>query len=256
MMVNQGLSMPQILILGGTTEASALAAAVAAAGLPATLSYAGRVANPRPQPVPTRTGGFGGTKGLVRYLTDNAITHLIDATHPFAAEMSAHAVEAATATGTPLIALQRQPWFQGPGDRWTNVPDIAGAVQALACPRQRVFLAIGRQHLAGFANQPQHHYLLRLVDPPEQPVPLPDTTIIIARGPFTKAGDIDLLQTHGIETIVAKNAGGTGADAKLSAARMLNLSVVMIGRPTLPDRQVVESIEEVMDWLHQTDRSV
>ena len=248
--------MPNILILGGTTEASALAQTIAAAGLTATLSYAGRVANPRAQPVPTRTGGFGGTQGLERYLTDHAITHLIDATHPFAAQMSAQAVEAATNTGTPLIALQRPPWFQGPGDRWTDVPDIAAAVEALAGPRKRVFLAIGRQHLASFAAQPQHDYLLRLVDPPEGPLPLPDTTIVVGRGPFTKSGDIALLQTHEIETIVAKNAGGAGADAKLSAARMLNLPVIMIARPALPERPVAETIDEVMHWLHHTDLGV
>ena len=242
--------------MGGTTEASLLATACASAGLPATLSYAGRVANPRQQPIPTRTGGFGGTEGLVRYLRDHAITHLIDATHPFAARMSHHAVDAALATGVPLIALQRPPWFQGPGDRWTQVADVAGAAKALAGPPRRVFLAIGRVHLATFASQPQHHYLLRLVDPPDGPLPLPNTTVVIARGPFTRHGDTDLLQTHDIDTVVAKNAGGSGADAKLSAARMLNLPVVLIDRPDLPDRLVTESIEAVIDWLHQTDLGV
>lgn len=248
--------MPNILILGGTTEASLLATACASAGLSATLSYAGRVARPRQQPVPTRTGGFGGTEGLVRYLSDHAITHLVDATHPFAARMSRHAVDAAKTTGTPLIALQRPEWHSGPGDRWTHVADVAGAVQALAGPPRRVFLAIGRVHLAEFASQPQHHYLLRLVDPPDGLLPLPNTTIVIARGPFTETGDLALLQTHGIETVVAKNAGGSGADAKLSAARMLKLPVVLIDRPDLPDRLVTASIEAVIDWLHQTDLGV
>jgi len=247
--------MPNILILGGTTEASLLAVAVARAGLAATLSYAGRVADPRPQPVPTRIGGFGGVDGLLRYLRDHRITHLIDATHPFAAQMSQHAVLAATQTGTPLIALQRPPWQTGRTDRWVSVPDIPAAVAALHGPPQNVFLAIGRQHLAPFAAQPQHHYILRLVDPPDA-LPLPRCTAVIARGPFAEADDIDLLKAYEIDTIIAKNAGGSGAEAKLIAARHLGLPVILIDRPALPERRVTDSIEGVMTWLHAAPRGV
>ena len=139
--------MTRILLLGGTTEANLMAKAIADAGLAGVYSYAGRTEAPMGQPIHMRMGGFGGVEGLRTYLVDQAITHVIDATHPFAAQMSTNAVAACTATGTPLIALERAPWVAGEGDRWTHVPDIAAAVAALAGPPQRVFLAIGRQHL-------------------------------------------------------------------------------------------------------------
>jgi precorrin-6A/cobalt-precorrin-6A reductase len=124
--------------------------------------------------------------------------------------------------------------------------------RCLAPPR-RVFLAIGRQHLEPFAAQPQHHYLLRLVDPPAMP-PLPHCTVIIARGPFDSAGDTALLRDHGIDTVIAKNAGGSGAVAKILAARALGLPVMMIDRPAIPQRAVVDAVEKAMDWLHHTAR--
>ena len=219
------------------------------AGLPAILSYAGRVAHPKVQPLPTRTGGFGGIAGLTEYLRGQSISHLVDATHPFAAQMSAHAMEAAAQAGVPLIALQRPAWQPDVGDRWTAVPDIESAARALAGKTMRVFLAIGRQHLAQFATQPQHHYLLRLVDPPQSTLPLPHVTTIIARGPFETAHDLHMLRTHQIDTIVAKNSGGFGAVAKIHAARMLRLPVIMIDRPRLPARQIAPSVHAVMDWI-------
>lgn len=240
---------PNLLILGGTSEASALAVLVAARGLPATLSLAGRVARPREQPVPVRVGGFGGVEGLSAYLREHGITHLMDATHPFAAQMSAHAVAACAAAGVPLVALTRPAWEPGPGDRWTRVPDIGGAVAALAGPPRRLMLAIGRMHLAAFAAQPQHVYLLRLVDPPETPLPMPRHHVVVDRGPFTEEGDRALMLEHGIDLVVAKNAGGSGARAKIDAARALRLPVVMIDRPVLPARAEVASPEAVLDWL-------
>jgi len=246
-----------LLILGGTTEASALARALADRGVRATLSYAGRVAAPRAQPVATRTGGFGGAEGLAAYLRVERISHLIDATHPFAARISANAVAAARIAGTPLVALVRPPWTPGPGDRWTSAPDVAAAAMALAGPPVRVFLALGRLHLAAFASQPQHHYLLRLVDPPEAP-PLPNVTVIVARGPFNAAADTALLHAHAIERVVAKNAGGAGAQAKLEAARALGLPVMLIDRPRALVRAEVATVADVLGWLGhaQADRGV
>jgi precorrin-6A/cobalt-precorrin-6A reductase len=226
-----------------------MAEAIAKAGLSGVYSYAGRTEAPMGQPIHMRMGGFGGVEGLCAYLHDQAITHVIDATHPFAAGMSANAVAACTITGTPLIALERATWTPGEGDRWTHVPDIPAAVSALAGPAQRVFLAIGRQHLEPFAAHAQHHYLLRLVDPPTTPLPLPQAQVIVARGPFDVAGDTALLQSHGIEVVVAKNAGGKGAVAKIAAARALGLPVVMIDRPVIPARRVVSSVAAVMAWL-------
>jgi precorrin-6A/cobalt-precorrin-6A reductase len=241
--------MTRILLLGGTTEANLMAEAIARAGLPGIYSYAGRTEAPMGQPIHMRVGGFGGVEGLVAYLKAEGITQVIDATHPFAAQMSTNAVAACTTTGTPLIALERAPWTAGEGDRWTRVPDLSAAVAALAGPPKRVFLAIGRQHLDPFAAQPQHRYLLRLVDPPTGPLPLPLADVVVARGPFTTAGDTALMQAQGTEVVVAKNAGGKGAVAKIAAARALGLPVVMIDRPLIPDRPVARTVAEVMAWL-------
>jgi precorrin-6A/cobalt-precorrin-6A reductase len=241
--------MTRILLLGGTTEANLMATAIAKAGLAGVYSYAGRTDTPMGQPIHMRMGGFGGVEGLAAYLTDQAITHVIDATHPFAAQMSSHAVTACALTGTPLIALERAPWVAGAGDRWTPVADIPAAVSALAGPPQRVFLAIGRQQIEAFAAQPQHHYLLRLVDPPTGPLPLPQADVVVARGPFDVSGDTALLQTHRTEVVIAKNAGGKGAVAKIAAARALGLPVVMIDRPVIPPRRVAHTVKDVLDWL-------
>jgi precorrin-6A/cobalt-precorrin-6A reductase len=240
----------RVLLLGGTTEAGALAQALARQGIDAVYSYAGRTGAPVGQPIPTRTGGFGGAKGLAAFLRAEGFTHLIDATHPFAARISANAVEAARDARIPLIAFERTPWTPAPEDRWTHVSDTEAAVTALPEAPAAVFLAIGRQGLHPFAARPQHHYLLRLVDAPDGPLPLPNATAIIARGPFTIEGDRALLTIHGVDVIVAKNAGGEGARAKLDAARALGLPVILIDRPSLPARPLAHSVEEVMHWLH------
>jgi precorrin-6A/cobalt-precorrin-6A reductase len=237
------------LILGGTSDANALAAAIARARIDAMYSYAGRTQSPVAQTLPTRLGGFGGASGLAAFIAQKKITHVIDATHPFAAEMSRNAVAACAATGAALIALERTPWTPVTDDKWIEVPDISAAVAALPATRARVFLAIGRQHLAPFGARPQHAYTLRFVDAPDGPLPLPDADIIISRGPFTLAGDLELMRARGIEWLVARNAGGTGARPKIDAARELGLPVIMIARPDLPERPRAESVEEVLTWL-------
>lgn len=242
-------AMPNILLLGGTTEASALARLLAASGMTAMLSYAGRTENPRPQPIPTRIGGFGGVSGLAAYLRANCVTHLVDATHPFAATMSANAVEAARIAGVPHAVLNRPAWEPVAGDDWTYAPDIAGAVDALAGPPRRVMLALGRMHVEAFAARPQHHYLLRFVDAPDLPPALPRHTLVIDRGPFSVADDTRLLRDHAIDLVVCKNAGGSGAAAKLAAARDLGLPVLMIERPVLPTRTEFHQPGEVLDWI-------
>lgn len=241
--------MTRILLLGGTTEASTLARTLAEADADAVFSYAGRTAKPVSQPLPTRVGGFGGVEGLAEYLRTEGITHVVDATHPFAAQMSSNAVHACKAAGVPLCAFERPAWQAGEGDHWVHADTIEAAVTALPDTPARVFLAIGKQNLSQFAAKPQHHYLLRLVDAPEADLPLPQTTVEIARGPFDVEGDTALMQRHAVTHVVAKNAGGAGAAAKLTAARSLNLPVIMIGRPEVPERPVLGSVAEVMAWL-------
>lgn len=240
------------LILGGIADASLLAAEIARAGIDAVYSYGGRTRAPADQPLPTRIGGFGGVSGLADYVRREGITHVIDATHPFAAEMSRNAVEACSETGTPLIALERAPWAEASGDKWIEVGDVNAAVAALPEAPARVFLAIGRQHIAPFVTKPQHAYTLRFVDPPETTLPFA-ADVIVSRGPFTLDSELEMLRTRGIAWIVARNSGGDGARAKIDAARMLGLPVIMISRPRLPERLRVESVAEVMQWLgHRT----
>ncbi|MBR0823925.1 cobalt-precorrin-6A reductase [Bradyrhizobium manausense] len=236
------------LILGGTRDANLLADEVARAGLDAVYSYGGRTRAPADQKLPTRIGGFGGPNGLANYIREAGITHIVDATHPFAAEMSRNAAAACAETGTPLLALERAPWARTTGDNWIEVADIDAAVAALPETRTRVFLAIGRQHIAPFSAKPQHAYTLRFVDPPEGPLPF-DADVIVSRGPFTLEAELDMMRTRGIAWVVARNSGGDGARAKIDAARALGLPVILLSRPKLPERLRVESVGEVMQWL-------
>ncbi|HTQ70390.1 MAG TPA: cobalt-precorrin-6A reductase [Acidocella sp.] len=240
---------PRVLLLGGTTEASRMASVLAEAGVEAIFSYAGRTENPLPQPLAQRIGGFGGVDGLAAYLRENAITHVIDATHPFAAQMSRNAVCACAQTGVKLLALERTAWVPGPDDDWRSVDTLEAAAAALPPAPGRIFLAIGKQGLSAFATRPEQFYLLRLVDAPAFPLPLPNTEIVLDRGPFTLANDLALLRRHRISLIIAKNAGGEGARAKLDAARALRLPVLMISRPALPARESVATPQAVLQWL-------
>lgn len=239
----------KILVLGGTADANALAARLAADGFEAMLSYAGRTENPKVPPIPFRVGGFGGVAGLTAFLKGGGFSHLIDATHPFAAQMSGHAVAAAAEAGVALLALERPPWVAQPGDNWSEVETLAQAAETLGETPRRVFLAIGRLHLDAFAGQPQHSYLVRLVDPPQGELPLPDIEVVVARGPFDLAGDLGMLRRFRAEVIVAKNAGGPAAYAKIAAARELGIPVILQRRPEVPQRLTVDSVEAVMDWL-------
>lgn len=239
----------KLLILGGTAEARALAKAVAATSVDAILSLAGRVERPIPQPIACRSGGFGGVSGLARWIEAHGITHMVDATHPFAAQISANAVAAATQSGCAFLAIERPPWSAQPGDRWQTVAHIDAAVAAIAGPTRSVFLAIGRQNLAPFAVHRQHRYLLRLVDPPSAPLSFERAEIVIDRGPFSKAGDRELFEAHGIDMVVCKNSGGVPARAKIEVARERELPVVMIQRPAIPKRPMVEDVEAALRWL-------
>jgi precorrin-6A/cobalt-precorrin-6A reductase len=223
----------RVLILGGTTEASALARLVAdQPAIAATLSFAGRTENPVPPPIPYRIGGFGGAEGLARHLRAARIAAVVDATHPYAVRISANAVAACAAVGVPLAVLTRAPWDPVAGDRWTVVDDAPAAARALGPAPRRVFLTLGRLELDAFAAAPQHHYLVRTVDAPDPPPALPRMTQIQARGPFDEAGERDLLLRERIDVLVTKNSGGSATYAKIAAARAMGLPVVLIRRPT------------------------
>ncbi|MER9605762.1 cobalt-precorrin-6A reductase [Mesorhizobium sp. M0243] len=232
----------RILILGGTTEARQLAGKLAARAS-VTLSLAGRTESPVAQGVPVRSGGFGGADGLADYLRKEPIDLLIDATHPYAAQISANAAQAARAAGVPILALRRPGWEPVEGDRWTEVNTSGDAARALGLAPRRVFLALGRQEVAAFEAAPQHHYLVRSVDAIEPKLAVPDASYLLARGPFREAEERALLEKQRIDVVVSKNSGGEATYGKIAAARALDLEVVMIQRPTLPDVPAAESVE-------------
>ncbi len=240
-----------MLILGGSTEASALAAALAGRqDVAATLSLAGRVREPAPQPLPLRVGGFGGVEGLGTYLREEGIQVLVDATHPFAAAMSANARAAARMTGVPLLDAGRGGWMPEPGDRWTEVPTMAEAARALGVMPRRVFLTVGRLQLAAFVRAPQHHYLVRSIDPVGEGHGLADACFVTARGPFAVEDEAALMGEHGIDVLVTKNSGGTASFAKIAAARRLGLPVVLVRPPESSGARLgVDSVLAAIDRL-------
>lgn len=240
----------RLLILGGTTEARRLAERLKDRhDLSITLSLAGRTKAPLALPVPVRSGGFGGAEGLAAWLRDHHIDRLIDATHPFAAVISANAAVAARQAGVPLLALRRPAWQRQAGDTWTEVPDMAAAVKALGPAPRRVFLALGRKELAPFEAAPWHRYLIRSVDPVDPPLAVPDATYLLDRGPFSQDGDTALLRDQGIEVIVCKNSGGTASYAKIAAAHRLGLPVVIVTRPPVPEGvETVATVDEAAAW--------
>lgn len=242
----------KVLILGGTSEASALARAIAAdARFDATLSLAGVTKAPASQPIPVRTGGFGGKVGLAEYLRQERIEAVVDATHPFADRISANAAEAARNAGVPLLAVRRPAWETQACDLWTVVPDMESAAAALGEVPRRVLLTIGRQELDPFLGASHHRYVVRSVDAPAEDLLPSGAEVITARGPFDEAGERDLLTERGIEVLVTKNSGGDATRAKLDAARALGIAVVMVERPPVPEIETVETAEDAIAWLER-----
>ncbi|WP_144578340.1 cobalt-precorrin-6A reductase [Agrobacterium sp. DE0009] len=221
-----------ILILGGTADARILAGRLAQeSGYRILLSMAGRTLSPVEQPVPMRSGGFGGAGGLADFLRSGGFDILVDATHPYAARISANAVEAARFAKVPLVVLSRPAWQRQPGDIWHEVSSVEQAVAAIGSESKRVFLALGRQELLPFEAAPQHHYLIRSVDPVDPPLILPQARYMTARGPFALEDEIRMLAENRIDILVSKNSGGSASYGKIDAARRLGLPVIMIERP-------------------------
>ncbi|MBW4655217.1 MAG: cobalt-precorrin-6A reductase [Kaiparowitsia implicata GSE-PSE-MK54-09C] len=242
--------MTRLLILGGTGEAAALAtAAQALPGFEVISSLAGRTQHPTQPQGTVRVGGFGGIEGLTAYLQQAQIHLLVDATHPFAAQISWHAAAAAQAVGIPHLRLVRPAWQPHSGDLWFNVAthqDAAAVVRAIA---QRVFLTIGRQELAAYAGLGDRWFLMRMIDPPTAHTPIPPGVLVLERGPFTLAAETQLMRQHQIDAVVSKNSGGPATYAKVQAARALQLPVIMVQRPPMPDVSQVGTVEAAMDWL-------
>jgi len=242
----------KLLILGGSGEAAALARALHGdARYDVTLSLAGRTSEPVKLPGTIRTGGFGGAEGLARTLRDEKFDLVIDATHPFADQMKANAIEAARVAGIPLLAIRRPAWTPVEGDNWIAVDGIEGAAVALGETARRVFLTTGRDELRPFVKASQHFYLLRSVEAPA-PDALPvHVELIVARGPFRLEDELALLKQHALDIVVTKNSGGEATYAKLEAARTLRLPVIMVRRPSLPDAPSVEIVGEALQWLER-----
>jgi len=243
-----------LLILGGTAEGAALAqAAIDAFGdrLRVTTSLAGRTEQPGPLPGAVRIGGFGGPAGLTSFIAAQAVDLLVDATHPFADQMARHAREAAEAAQIPRLMLIRPAWRRHPLDRWIEVGDVPGAAAVVPRAGRRVFLTVGPSELEAFARLEDRFFLVRMIDPPREPVPLVDHEIVLGRGPFTVAGERQLMRRHAIDVLVAKASGGAATEAKITAARELSIPVVMVRRP-LPERgERVDSVEAAVVWLRR-----
>lgn len=240
----------RVLLLGGTTEASRLAALLA--GRPeveAVLSLAGRTQHPAASPLPVRIGGFGGVEGMVTHLREGGFAAVIDATHPFAARISAHAAAACSRLALPRAVCTRPPWRPEAGDRWTLVPDIAAAVPAIGAEASRVFLTTGRLELAAFRAAPQHDYLIRTIDPPDEAILPPRHRLVLARGPFLPEVETALMREAGTEVLVTKNSGGAASAGKIEAARRLGLRVVMVERPPAPGGEVLAGPDAAPAWL-------
>lgn len=248
---------PRILLLGGTSEAMELANLLSSqsGGLRVVTSLAGRTRNPAPVPGQVRRGGFGGAAAMADYLRDEWIAAVIDATHPFAAQISANAAQACEQTGVPRLLLRRPEWLPVEGDNWIICPDMAAAAAKLPGTGSRAFLTVGVQELAAFSGLADIRFLVRLIEKPEQELPLAEYELVIGRGPFDEAGEQALLKKHGIDVLVTKASGGAATQAKLAAARALGLPVIMVERPPVPPGPAVETPAEALNWLRKELRS-
>jgi precorrin-6A/cobalt-precorrin-6A reductase len=246
--VNQVRPAPCVLVLGGTTEARELAAALVEAGVPAISSLAGRLERPQLPVGAIRVGGFGGPHALADWLREHQIAAVVDATHPFAAQVSASAAEACAATHTPLIRLDRPAWTAQPGDRWHRVTDLAEAAEVVPRLGRRVLLTIGRRGVAAFANITAAWFVIRCIEQPADPLP-PNHELILARGPFTLASELALIDQHAIDLLVTRDSGGAATEAKLEAARQRQLPVIVVRRPAPPAGATVPDVSGAVAWV-------
>ena len=243
-----------ILILGGTRDAMTLADQLLnQPGLNPIYSLAGRTRRPLPPSLPTRRGGFGGIEGLKQWLLENDTAAVVDATHPFAAEMSHNAAIACRELDIPLGRLERAPWQAQPGDNWHPVDDLNQAADkavSLTTQGDSLWLTTGRTSLGAFESIRQRHLLVRCVDAPDPEPAFESWTLIEDRGPYELDSERALIQEHNIAALITKNSGGQAAYPKLEAAREAGLPVIIVNRPNLPPAtHTFDSPEAVHAWL-------
>lgn len=240
----------RVLVLGGTAEARALAAELVERDVPVVSSLAGRVSHPRLPPGQVRIGGFGGAEGLAAALREGGFTHLVDATHPFATTMTANAAHVARLTGIPALRLARPGWADRPGSEgWHWVRGYAEARARAERLGERRFLTTGRQTLPHFSSWADRFVLVRLVEPPDQPLP-GSWAVLLDRGPFEVESEKAILAEHGIEVLVTKDSGGPYTSAKLTAADAADVPIVVVVRPPTPAGiPEVASVGEVIEAL-------
>ena len=240
----------KLLLLGGTSEAARIAKELSCLpGIATTLSLAGRTIKAAPSPVPVRVGGFGGVDGLADYLRQDAIDIVVDATHPFAAQISNNAIAACAKANVSLLAIERPPWERMARDHWSAHATAEDAIAALPEAPSTVFSALGQSSIPLLCARPQHRYVIRVVDPVVLPPELSDATVICARGPFVAEDDIALFREYRIAYVLAKNAGGDAAHAKIEAARELQLPVLMVERPAIAKRLAVTTVSDALAWI-------
>lgn len=238
----------RLLILGGTAEARELAAACAPR-FEVISSLAGRTKAPLRPPGEVRIGGFGGRAGLAAFLAERGIDRVIDATHPFAAQISVHAKRACCELGVPRLRLLRPEWRREPGDRWIEVDDLAAAARRLPDLGHRVFLTVGQRDLEAFAGL-DLWFLVRTIEPPGV-LPLKRAHWFAGRGPFRVEDEQALLRRYRIDVLVTKASGGEATHAKLVAARRLALPTLMVRRPPALPGPMVDSVAAALVWLEQ-----
>lgn len=242
-----------VVILGGTAEARKLADTLVetnGARLRVITSLAGRTKKPKLPKGEIRDGGFGGADGLATYLSDIGCDLLIDATHPYAAQISRHAAEAADAADVPRLLLNRPAWAEQQEDDWTHVKDIDDAADRITRQSKACLITTGVNDLAAFSGIVTTKLFVRLIEKPEK-LPLDRAEIVIGSPPYKVSDETALMQMLGIDLMVTKNAGGSGTYAKIEAARALGIGVIMIDRPPLPDSDTVETVDDALARIRE-----
>lgn len=235
-----------LLVLGGTGEARQIAKRLA--GQDAVISLAGATRAPEEQALPTRVGGFGGDDGFRSYLQEAGITAVLDATHPFAQRITARTARICAELGLSYLQFLRPPWTPHDGDNWTEIAREEEAADHIPAGAT-VFLGTGRQTLDRFANLEGRQVICRQIDPPDGPFPFADGRYLVGRPPFSVEDEVALFSDLGVDWLVVKNAGGAASGTKLTAARHLQIPVLMLARPARGDWPAVDTVDAALDWV-------